>query len=373
VPICNTGTFIACSDWLLLWPEHLIAYSQHVSQSTSGQVWRFGLLPGLRGSRVNSIEQAIRAALDKGDAADQAFRRRIYGSASAAFERSLAGRNYSEEETKTRRQGLLTTIKTIESEFLIAEEPTPSPVGQTQVREKQGAPQLRAANPKTERLHNDQAVRRINIPSARKPRPWLKYALNAAFLLALIIGGFWAYNAGKQILIEATTSKPNGQKPALAETTGVQAEENVDWVQIFSARDTDLVSAPSGAKAEITSRDGINYVVMSGDGGNEVSIKIGSGLMQTFAGKRVLFNIKARSANGSTLDTGAHCNFGADTKCERKRFKIGPQSTEFMFAVNVANQASGDGALLIAPDLSGGGGTVEIETIRATIVQPDAG
>ena len=44
-----------------------------------------------------------------------------------------------------------------------------------------------------------------------------------------------------------------------------------------------------------------------------------------------------------------------------------------MFAVTVAASARGDGALLIAPDLTGGGGSIEIESIRATIVEPDAG
>ena len=71
---------------------------------------------------MNAVEQAIRAALDKGDASEQTFRRRIYGSASAALERSLAARPYTEAEITLRRTSLLATIKHIESEFLIAVE-----------------------------------------------------------------------------------------------------------------------------------------------------------------------------------------------------------------------------------------------------------
>jgi hypothetical protein len=71
---------------------------------------------------VNSVEQAIRAALAKGDASDQAFRRRIYGSASAALERSLTTRAYTDAEVAVRRKSLLSNIRTIESEFLIAVE-----------------------------------------------------------------------------------------------------------------------------------------------------------------------------------------------------------------------------------------------------------
>ena len=332
------------------------------------------------GHAVNAVEQAIRAALAKGDASEQTFRRRIYGSASAALERSLNARAYTEAEITTRRQSLLATIKHIETEFLIAVE-RESPVTPTvSAYDERTSNILDVLVAKPEAAGVETPVRRerviakpVKISPQRKPRRWLIVALNISFLLALVIGGFWAYSEGKRIYAEATTSKPDGLKPALAETGAANAADVTDWVQIFSARDTDLLTAAPRAKAEITSRDGLNYVVMSGDDKNEVAVKIGAGLTQTFAGKRVLFNIKARSTTGAILDMGLHCAFGADTKCERKRFKIGPQSTEYMFAVSVSNSASGDAALLIAPDLTGGGGAVEIENIRATIVLPDAG
>ena len=333
------------------------------------------------GRLVNSVEQAIRAALSKGDAGDPAFRRRIYGSASAALERSLSARAYTEVEIAERRKGLLSNIRTIESEFLIAVEEPASVLPDVAQRTD-----LRTANVLNEQAgqHTNNAVetpyrrerqtgKPVKIAAPKKSRPWVKYALNGAFLLALIFGGFWAYSAGMRIYAEATTSSPSSQKPLLAENANTPDAETKDWIQVFSARDTDLLSPAQGAKAEITSRDGNNYVVMTGDGTNEVSIKIGSGLVQTFAGKRVLFNIKARSVNNATLETGTHCVFGDDTKCERKRFKIGPLSAEYMFVVTLSRSATGDGALLFAPDLTGDGGAVEIENIRATIVEPDAG
>ena len=331
---------------------------------------------------MNAVEQAIRAALDKGDASEQTFRRRIYGSASAALERSLNARAYTEVEITARRQSLLATIKHIETEFLIAvEREVQSPVTPTvSVHDERTSNILdglvakpAAAAVETPERRERVIAKPVKTSPQRKPRNWLKLALNISFLLALVLGGFWAYSEGKRIYAEATTSKPDGQKPALSETNTANTTDAADWVQIFSARDTDLLTAAQGAKAEIISRDGLNYVVMSGDDKNEIAVKIGAGLTQTFAGKRVLFNIKARSTTGATLDMGLHCAFGADTKCERKRFKIGPQSTEYMFAVSVSKSASGDAALLIAPDLTGGGGAVEIENIRATIVKPDAG
>jgi hypothetical protein len=330
---------------------------------------------------VNSVEQAIRAALSKGDAGDQAFRRRIYSSASAALERSLSARAYTEAEIAVRRKSLLSTIRIIESEFLIAVEvdvpEVPAVVQPAEPRTTKVLDEL-ISQPANHAIKIPQTRERlvakpVKIPAQRKNRPWFKYALNGGFLLVLVLGGFRAYSEGMRIYAEATTPGPVNQKPVLAENAESTESETKDWIQVFSARDTDLLSPAQGAKAEITSRDGNNYVVMTGDGTNEVAIKIGAGLMQTFAGKRVLFNYKARSINGAILDTGMHCAFGEDTTCERKRFKIGPQSAEYMFAVTVGTSARGDGALLIAPDLTGGGGAVEIENIRATIVEPDAG
>jgi outer membrane biosynthesis protein TonB len=351
---------------------------------------------------VNSVEQAIRAALAKGDAGDQGFRRRIYGSASAALERSLTARSYTDQEISARRQSLLATIRHIESEFLLAAEantpevarvdvpvskprdmkPAETPTGSLRAPTLEPQVDVRAPAPESRKQEAPKPVQAAQPAKAsdtakiiepRQSRPWLKYALNGAIVLALIVGGFWAYSVGQQIYIDATSPTPAGQRPALAESASSGDVDKIEWIQIFAATDTDLLSAPQGAKAEIASRNGTNYVVMTGDGSKEVAVKIGSGLMQTFAGKRVMFNFKARSTNGTTLDTGMHCEFSADTKCERKRFKISPETAEYMFAVNVAASAKADGALLIAPDLTGGGGTVEIENIRATIVVPDAG
>jgi hypothetical protein len=341
---------------------------------------------------VNSVEQAIRAALNKGDNSDPTFRRRIYASASSALERSLTARPYTEIEMGARRQSLAATIKHIESEFRIAVENTAvaphQPVEQAPqiaafentpepaLTEQKSVPIMKASVETAdmrERVEVKPVIKPTKIVPPRKSRPWTKYALNGGFLIAMLIGGIWAYSEGKRVYTEATASEPSGKKPVLAEANGVSGGEQIDWIQIFSTSDTDLVTAPQGAKAEITSRDGTNVVTMTGDSSNEVAVKIGAGLMQNFAGKRVLFNFKARSANSTTLETGAHCNFGAETKCERKRFKIGPEAAEYMFVVIVAGTAKEEGSLLIAPDLTGSGGAVEIESIRATIVKPDAG
>ena len=279
------------------------------------------------GNRVNSVEHAIRAALAKGDINNSEFRRRIFGSASAALERSLAARTLSETETAARRQSLVNTINHIESECITAPDPEVPQVELQDQTTSATLPRFEVASHEQLNTHASIDANRMNDrerikPGRAKPtmlhknRSWFKFALNGGFLFLLILGGFWAYAEGKRIYFNATSPMPNSQKPTLAENSAAGTSDSIKWVSIFSASDTDLVSSAVGAKAEITSRDSINYVVMSGDSTNEVSVKIGSGLVQTFAGKRVLFNIKARSVTGAELDTGAHCDFGVETKCD---------------------------------------------------------
>ncbi|MGL4406127.1 MAG: hypothetical protein ACRCT6_10230 [Notoacmeibacter sp.] len=327
---------------------------------------------------MNSVEQAIRAAIAKGDEGDQAFRRKVYGSASAALERSIAARPLAASEVAIRRESLLSTIKTIESEYLVAieeEAVSPDVWPETEIEEKQPQFVPQVANVETQLKPNETKKQKsqkleksYKIPAFGQSRRWAKLALNIGLLVAIMIGGFWVFQEGKTLYQQATSSKPSSQKPVLAENKDAGQTETNDWIQIFSATDTDLITSAQGAKAEIINRDGTNYVLLTGGSTNEIAVKIGAGLMQTFAGKRILLNFKARSASGATLDTGMYCEFGKDTKCERKRFKISPEIAEFMFAINVAASSDQEGALLIAPDLTNGGGQIEIENIRAMII-----
>ncbi len=335
---------------------------------------------------MNSVEKAIRAALDKGNAEDQGFRRRIYASASSALERSLAARDYSDGEIAARRQSLVTSIRHIESDFQMALEddvPDSGPGIERNTAHVAAQDAHATVVPPSQSVfmrsghdaerHEGQFSKPVKISAKRKSWSWVTIALNGGFLLALILGGLWAYQEGKRIYVEATAPNLAGKKPALAENTPSGQPATIDWIEVFSARDTDLVSAAPGAKTQITSRDGVSYVVMTGDAANEISVKIGAGLIQTFAGKRVLFNITARSLGAAVLETGMNCAFGEGTPCERKRFKIGSLTAEYMFAIAVAGAAKGDGILLIAPDLTGRGGALEIESIRATIVDANDG
>ncbi|MCU0831907.1 MAG: hypothetical protein MUC58_10435 [Rhizobiaceae bacterium] len=69
---------------------------------------------------MDAVERAVRAALDKGNAEDRAFRMRIYASAQSALERSLAARNAPADQVDQRRRHLAAIIAGVEADFVPA-------------------------------------------------------------------------------------------------------------------------------------------------------------------------------------------------------------------------------------------------------------
>jgi hypothetical protein len=347
---------------------------------------------------LDPVESALRAALDKGDAADAGFRNRIYASAQAALERSIAARPLSQTEIDNRRRRLASSVALIESEFAPAVpeinpvhpepsflpddgfEPAPEPrldhqaqvshVSRAEQRLEPAfsdAPQAALA-PGLQKEHGRD---RAPLRDMRRPLPWLRWGFNIAFLLALVLGGWWAWSAGKAYYLDATTNKPATQKPQLAEPgkTGEDAERT--WITVFAPADTDLLTVPEGASAALGQFDGTDVVTLktTRDPG-EIRLAIGAGVVKTLAGKRALINFRARATNGAEVETGIGCDFGALGKCARKRFKIPGGLAEYMFAIDLKAGSATDGVITITPDMSGGGGAVDIQDVRVSILDP---
>lgn len=77
---------------------------------------------------MDPVEKAIRSALEKGNAADRAFREKVYRAAFAALERATQSQpQLTVEMAIKRRQNLQAKITGIEAEYLPPPEPTPEP------------------------------------------------------------------------------------------------------------------------------------------------------------------------------------------------------------------------------------------------------
>jgi hypothetical protein len=395
---------------------------------------------------VDAVERAVRAALEKGNAQDRAFRLKIYASAQAALERTLASRGADSQQLDARRKHLASIIKTVELGFLASAdaspvdmpaaapgprpEPalapadwpasgatpaTPPPVAAEARREPFQQPVIAprappsaasdpaaatipafrrdpaletpatpASRPPAGRLHEEPALpqpeRRVEPRQAplrttkpmrvgAKPVPWLRWGFNAAFLAAIALGGWWLYG---EAMRQYELALSDGGKPQLAEEGDAgPAEAEARLVEIFAPANAQLITAPPGTEAKLAQSDGSDALsIRTLTAGTPISIAVGQGVLRTYAGQRVLFNIKARAEGAQIVDMSVGCSFAGLGECERKRFRIAPEVAEYMFAVTLeAGAPQGDGVITFEPDVSGGGAAVQILAIRVSPVE----
>lgn len=93
--------------------------------------------------RVNSLEHALRKALEKGDANDPSFRRRVYEAAATAMQRSLTSRGEATpERVQDQTSRLEAAVRVIETDFRDAATPADPPVAPATDTAPQTPPQV---------------------------------------------------------------------------------------------------------------------------------------------------------------------------------------------------------------------------------------
>lgn len=384
---------------------------------------------------MDAIERAVRAALDKGDAGDRTFRNRIYASAQSALERSLSSRALPAGEVDSRRRHLAAAIASIEADFLPAAEADAAPYAEPDFApEPRRAEPRWAEPPAASHRGREPAFERADPPAAtyapaavepdydglieageppRPPEPvapsrapelvaprrvkpaprelptailagkprkqpgrwrWLGLAFNTAFILLIAYGAWWTYGEAMRLYDEAKNPSAAPGKPQLSEKGVDTKADDKRWIEVFRPQDAALLTVPPGAQAKLGRTDGVETIsLQSAKDGPGISVAVGQGILESLAGKRVLFNIRARSSSTEGAEMSVDCDFGALGACERKRFRVVQQAAEYMFAVTLGAQApQGNGALVIGSDLVGEA-PVEIESIRVSVIEPEQG
>ena len=78
-------------------------------------------------------------------------------------------------------------------------------------------------------------------------------------------------------------------------------------------------------------------------------------------------DIVARSANGSPVQFSITCSFGELGGCGRNRYTAGGDRADFLFERPMPDTAPGAaGIIAIVPDITGGGGKVDLFQIRVS-------
>lgn len=364
---------------------------------------------------MDAIEKAIRAAFEKGDAEDRAFREKVYRSAFAALDRALlANPGVTVEAAIKRRKAMQAKIAEIESEFL------PAVAAAAPVTE---APELPAAlepepetSPPMPTLDDERAQAADDAPASEvpdivpeRPSPGLSAAeaaevepdrderrlrrrraspvaviLGIAVLAVLGAGLWWAARTGLPELMRKA-GQPAAQAPspdaegedytpdseAAAPRRADETDEDRDWIAVFSPADPTLVSAPSDAQAQVVQDDGGAFLrIRSGRSGSAISFDVGQGILDRLAGRHAVFDIVARAEDGKDTQMSVSCNFGELGDCGRKRYAVGHERNEYLFDVAFPDKQPGAaGTIAINSDFEGQGRAVDIYAIRVSVAE----
>ena len=352
---------------------------------------------------MDSVEKAIRNALAKGDAEDRAFRERVYRSAFAALDRAAQANPGMDQATiDGRSRSLKETVSRIESEFIPAVEigtaPAPATPRVDDLPRDDGRiePDIGAPPPRPERrdpdLGDTRPLRDDRLPPdsyaiddprevftddrrPRRARRWFSLAFIIVTLFAALgVGAWWVYQSG--ILTgpsEIEQPVPNPPKvldeedfvPPEEEADGPLipgAEDNRDWLTIFSPADPTRVSTPADALADIMEEDGQSFLrIRSGASGSAIIFDVGQGVLEQIAGKTAIFNLTIRSEEGEETQIAVECNFGELGDCGRKRYAVNQTQADYLFEIALPDVRPGaGGTLAINTDISNGRKAIDV-------------
>lgn len=355
---------------------------------------------------MEAIEQAIRNALAKADVKNPAIRQKVYESAWGAHERSLAANGALDDiQRDERRERLKSAITRIENEVQATGALTPpSPAPAAAQREPSFAPDSPAPRHSGARIeptidtqpapeldspelvsnepmaadnyrpdHLTRGGRRVKPGTERKKAGGLKKLLIILALLILTLVLLWMVASGiinsKPSSIPPSTGNPaaSGSHEPLKEG---QLPSEGTWIAIFDPSDTTQVSVSGRATANIDGDQVQKYLRVTSPGeADEVSFQVGEGVLQQLVGKTALFDILARTPDGTNTQMAVSCDFGNLGDCGRKRYDVSDASKEYLVQVEfpAGKKPTGNGVIKINSDISQGGKVVDIIAIRVQI------
>jgi hypothetical protein len=353
---------------------------------------------------LEAIEQAIRNALTKADARNPAIRQKVYESAWGAHERSLAANGaLDDNQREDRRERLKAAITRIEDEVQatgsITPPPAPAPIVERQepilavepartpgqaariepslkgpTEPEFDAPELASNEPAAADNYRPDRLRpRLQRKTERRKASGLTKVIIVLGMLAVALGLLWLVASGiinsKPSSIPPSTGNPatNGSHEPVKE--GELSPEG-NWIEIFNPSDMTQVALAGRATATISGDELEKYVRIQSPGEtDDISFQVGEGVLEQLAGKRAVFDIIAKTEDGTSTQIAVSCDFGNLGDCGRKRFDISDASKEYLVQMQfpAGKEPGGGGAIKINSDVSQSGKPVDIISIRVQI------
>ncbi|MEO1747510.1 MAG: hypothetical protein AAFR27_02630, partial [Pseudomonadota bacterium] len=334
--------------------------------------------------------------LEKGNANDTEFRKRVYNAAANALRRSLESQeNLTEGAAQAQRDKLADAIRAVETRFqtpipskIQAPEPTlspwPSPVASSKSRPGQIESDLRV-EPKADAISpeptrgggEDKSVSGLFRP---KRGPFAAGLGTIALVGILLVGILWVMLSGAfQDPAARDTSVPNPppqtetdsfepRDPGTSTAPALRAEQESqgDWVTIFTPDDITTLRLQGAASADASSDPFGDFVLIITPAGSSASIELPPGPLQALVGQRAQVEIIAKTSDGQTTQMAVECELGPEIDCVRTRFVVGQSPEAFTYRIDLASvrRLQTGGRLIINSDLEGEGKEIKLISVR---------
>lgn len=347
---------------------------------------------------MDPIEKAIRNAFEKGDPRDPAFREQVYRSAFTALERALqANPGTTVERAIAKRKELESRIRQFETEFAAPPAVSVDPDGDGPVGtapsveiglDRRGEPggsrpeaSLGDAMAPADGFGRRGEQGELAADPARvrklRRRGWVGTATTLLVVLAALgLGGWWLLGEG----LSELGGTPDGTPPRTVEDELAGEEpgaggplssstETRDWVIVFKPDDASTVGVPEGGEAKAADTEGIPFLrVRSGEGGEPVRFAVSREVLAGLRARKAVFDVVARTEDGTETQAAVSCDFGGFGACNRKRYAVTDAArADFLFDVEFPDAApKGGGTIALDTDVTGGGKAIDVYEIRVS-------
>jgi len=328
---------------------------------------------------LKNIEQAITHALQKIDAGNPDLREKIYQTVWYSHEKMLlADQNLTQDEKQLKREQITHLIQTIEAYYQLPQQPSGDVPPVISLMAGQNDPP--GTTQATQQLDFSSPTRTTQ--AHRHKRSWLRANASIIILIVILLVVLWSfYNSlvGFRLPFmsrEAALPSINTQvpPPSQAETLPIEVGnasvvDERSWIRIFDPDDMTILSAGGRAQIELRDDDGEGRFVriQTPTTQDAAIIEVGAGVMMRLAGKMATFDIVVRSASANIAQMSLACDFGGDLNCGRRHFEILPIRENMLFRVDIPENATSAGKILIRHDSIGSDSGIDIFDMRVRV------
>lgn len=362
---------------------------------------------------LSDLEAALRSALNKGNIGDPIYRRKVYEKAASALTKSLESKGIAtQERLEAQKRRLAEAIKAIEADVRAATPPVVKPAAAPAIesrasepvppvekpaetlvkdfRAKQADPQVEPeAAPINGHLYvepkMDRSVEPPQAPAGEptpKSKPFAKFLVGAVAVCLLAVGLLWIINTGAfQSADERDTSVPNPElvlesensennDPGTADAPQTLADRGADsdgWMTLFDPSDVSALNLVDGATASVEQdSSGAYALIATPNEVAEVRLTLPRNILQQAAGSPLQVSLRVRSEEGARTQMAITCRFPGSDGCPRMRFDVGQAESEFLYQVNIAQDASIErrGILKIVTDVQENTKAIKLIQVR---------